>query len=198
MTQNLKTLFDVPTPYPWTRLLSVAAFVGSCAFLRGRVGFIALLFYAMLASAVTQFAVTLIVRAGLALTKSVHAASGDTLVNGNTMPLSERDINDLERAKWSLYGIYGFFAALAIVVLAGLSAYLAFRWHDHLTVDIDIERPVPASKAVHMGVDLTGRPAVCINGAAYDVPAVSDEELVGRFPPSQVGDPLSAQMFCRN
>lgn len=58
--------------------------------------------------------------------------------------------------------------------------------------------PVPESAAVHMGADAEGRPAVCVNGQAYEVPGRGDEQLRGRFEPARTDGVQVSQLHCKN
>ena len=58
--------------------------------------------------------------------------------------------------------------------------------------------PVPESAAVHMGVDEKGRPAVCINGTAYDLPAAGEGRLNERFQPAQQDGVMLPALRCQH
>ncbi|CAG9230207.1 conserved hypothetical protein [Paraburkholderia tropica] len=57
---------------------------------------------------------------------------------------------------------------------------------------------VPESAAVHMGVDEKGVPAVCVNGTAYDVPALGDVRLKERPQPTRPDGAMMPVLRCKD
>ncbi|MBY4672296.1 hypothetical protein K6W12_16810 [Burkholderia multivorans] len=57
---------------------------------------------------------------------------------------------------------------------------------------------MPTSSALHMGVDSTGRAALCVDGIAYDVPAIGDVRLKNRPQPAGPNGALMPVLRCRD
>lgn len=66
------------------------------------------------------------------------------------------------------------------------------------TVYVGGSGAVAESAAIHMGVDVKGRPSICINGTAYGVPAPGDTTIKPRFADARADGLPAPQLNCRS